>query len=59
MFGCNAASDGRNVFIPSGADALTAKLAERGYQTHALDLSELRKAGGSVKCCTLELRSAR
>jgi N-dimethylarginine dimethylaminohydrolase len=59
VFGCNAASDGRHVFIPAGADALIAQLVERGYQPHELDLSELRKAGGSVKCCTLELRSAR
>jgi N-dimethylarginine dimethylaminohydrolase len=59
VFGCNAASDGHNVFIPAGADALTAQLVERGYRPHALDLSELRKAGGSVKCCTLELRSAK
>jgi N-dimethylarginine dimethylaminohydrolase len=58
-FGCNAASDGTHVFIPARADALTAKLVERGYRPRELDLSELRKAGGSVKCCTLELRSAR
>ena len=57
-FGCNAACDGRNVFLPAGADALAARLADAGYNVIPLDLSELRKAGGSVKCCTLELRSA-
>ena len=55
-FGCNSASDGSHVFMPAGADELAAQVAARGYQVTPLDLSELRKAGGSVKCCTLELR---
>lgn len=57
-FGCNAASDGANVFLPAGADALASTLRRDGYNVVPLDLSELRKAGGSVKCCTLELRMA-
>ncbi len=56
VFGCNAASDGRHVFMPVGADGLAAALEVRGFEPVAIDLSELRKAGGSVKCCTLELR---
>jgi len=55
-FGCNAACDGTRVFLPAGADILAANLADAGYEIVPLDLSELRKAGGSVKCCTLELR---
>jgi N-dimethylarginine dimethylaminohydrolase len=55
-FGCNAACDGTNVFLPAGADALALRLADEGFVVVELDLSELRKAGGSVKCCTLELR---
>ena len=55
-FGCNAATDGRHVFMPTGADRLANQLQERGYEPVMIDLSELRKAGGSVKCCTLELR---
>jgi N-dimethylarginine dimethylaminohydrolase len=55
-FGCNSASDGQHVFMPAGADELAAQVVARGYQVIPLDLSELRKAGGSVKCCTLELR---
>ena len=57
-FGCNAACDGTRVFLPAGADALSAQLHGAGYEIVPLDLSELRKAGGSVKCCTLELREA-
>ena len=31
--------------------------ATRGYEPVGVDLSELLKAGGSVKCCTLEIRA--
>ena len=55
-FGLNLVSDGLNVIVPEPAAALAAKLRARGFHTHAVDLSELLKAGGSVKCCTLELR---
>jgi N-dimethylarginine dimethylaminohydrolase len=55
-FGCNAMSDGTNVFLPGGADRLAIELERRGFTPLPIDLSELRKAGGSVKCCTLELR---
>jgi len=55
-FGCNSMSDGANVFTPAGADRLARDLEVRGFVPVPIDLSELRKAGGSVKCCTLELR---
>ncbi|MEV0323898.1 dimethylargininase [Streptomyces sp. NPDC050658] len=56
VFGLNALSDGRNVILPRAATGLAAQLRERGYTPVGADLTELLKAGGSVKCCTLELR---
>ena len=57
VLGLNAVSDGRTVVLPVQATALTAALQERGYATVGVDVSELRKAGGGPKCCTLEVRS--
>ncbi|GAA2793630.1 amidinotransferase [Kitasatospora paracochleata] len=56
VFGLNAVSDGRNVYLPEPAQTLAAALHARGFTPHPVDLSELLKGGGSVKCCTLELR---
>jgi N-dimethylarginine dimethylaminohydrolase len=33
------------------------RLRARGFTPIGVDMSELHKAGGAVKCCTLELRS--
>jgi N-dimethylarginine dimethylaminohydrolase len=57
VLGLNAVSDGRHVVLPLEATELAKKLAARGYQPVPVSLSELRKAGGGPKCCTLELRS--
>ncbi|THA85245.1 amidinotransferase [Streptomyces sp. A0592] len=57
-FGLNAVSDGLHVVLPEQARGLAAQLAERGFEPIGVDLSELLKAGGSAKCCTLELRRA-
>jgi N-dimethylarginine dimethylaminohydrolase len=57
VFGLNAFSDGRHVLLPQAATGLHAALRERGFEPIGVDLTELLKAGGSVKCCTLELRS--
>ncbi|WP_433889054.1 dimethylargininase [Streptomyces sp. CA-111067] len=57
VLGLNAVSDGRNVLLPHNAAGLRAALAERGFDPVPVDLSELHKAGGSVKCCTMELRA--
>lgn len=57
VLGLNAVSDGYNVVLAAQADGLAGALRERGFNPVGVDLSELRKAGGSVKCCTLELRS--
>lgn len=57
-FGLNAVSDGRHVLLPQAAVGLFEPLRERGYEPVGMDLTELLKGGGSVKCCTQELRSA-
>ncbi|MDP1818529.1 MAG: arginine deiminase-related protein [Acidimicrobiales bacterium] len=54
-FGLNATSDGRHVVLSADAVGLIGQLRDRGFHPIGLDLSELRKAGGSAKCCTLEL----
>ncbi|MEU6484231.1 dimethylargininase [Streptomyces sp. NPDC046887] len=56
LFGLNLVSDGLNAILPEPATGLAAKLRAHGFRTHHIDLSELLKSGGSVKCCTLELR---
>jgi N-dimethylarginine dimethylaminohydrolase/methylmalonyl-CoA mutase cobalamin-binding subunit len=55
-FGLNAVSDGRHVVLPAGAASLLAQLRERGFEPIEVEVSELLRAGGGVKCCTLELR---
>jgi N-dimethylarginine dimethylaminohydrolase len=54
--GLNAVSDGERVVLPAGADRFARQLHARGFQPVPIDVSEFRKAGGAVKCCTLELR---
>src|SRR5262245_6456106 len=49
--GLNAVSDGRNVVLPAAAAGLAAQLRERGFRPVGVDLSELLKSGGGVKCC--------
>ncbi|OIV39095.1 amidinotransferase [Mangrovactinospora gilvigrisea] len=55
-FGLNSVSDGRHVFIAPQAARLAAELAGRGYVPVPVDLDELHKAGGGIKCCTQEIR---
>ena len=55
-FGLNAVSDGLHVLLPQAATGLLGPLRERGFEPVGIDLSELLKGGGSVKCCTQELR---
>ena len=55
-FGLNAVSNGRQVVMTEQATQLAARLGEHGFEPIGVDLSELRKAGGGPKCCTLELR---
>ncbi|WP_347813029.1 dimethylargininase [Micromonospora sp. KC213] len=55
-FGLNLVSDGRNVVLNSDASGLAGKLRAAGYQPVPVELTELKKGGGSVKCCIAELR---
>ncbi|MFF4977904.1 dimethylargininase [Streptomyces sp. NPDC001083] len=57
-FGLNAFSDGLNVLLPEAATNLIGQLRDRGFRPIGVDLAELLKGGGSVKCCTLELQGA-
>ncbi len=57
VLGLNAVCDGRNVVINAEAAGLIRTLETPGYEPVPVDLSELRKAGGGPKCCTLELRA--
>lgn len=58
VFGLNAVSDGRHVVVAVQATNFISQLREAGYEPVPVDLSELLKGGGGVKCCTLELRPA-
>ncbi|WP_420705545.1 dimethylargininase [Streptomyces sp. NRRL F-5126] len=54
--GLNAVSDGLHVLLPQAAVGLFGPLRDRGFEPIGVDLGELLKGGGSVKCCTQELR---
>jgi arginine dihydrolase len=56
VLGLNAVSDGYHVVMAAEAAGLARQLATRGFKPVTVDMSELRKAGGGPKCCTLELR---
>lgn len=55
VLGVNAVSDGRHVILPQAATHLISALRGRGFEPVGVDVSELLKAGGGVKCCTLEI----
>ena len=55
VLGLNAVSDGLNVVLPVGATGFAEQLRAAGFRPVGVDLSELLKGGGSVKCCTLEV----
>jgi N-dimethylarginine dimethylaminohydrolase len=57
-FGLNAITDGHHVVIPHQARELVREVARRGYQPVPVDVSEFHRAGGSAKCCVLELHSS-
>jgi N-dimethylarginine dimethylaminohydrolase len=56
-FGLNAVSDGRHVIHPAAAVGFARQLADAGFEPIGVELPELLKGGGSVKCCTLEVYS--
>jgi N-dimethylarginine dimethylaminohydrolase len=55
VLGLNAVSDGLNVVLPAAAAGFAQQLRDAGFRPIGVDLSELLKGGGSVKCCTLEV----
>ncbi|HSX41073.1 MAG TPA: arginine deiminase family protein [Candidatus Saccharimonadales bacterium] len=56
-FGLNAVSDGENVVVSAAAKGIHEQLQSKGFKPIGLDMTEFRKSGGAVKCCTLELRN--
>jgi N-dimethylarginine dimethylaminohydrolase len=57
VLGLNVVSDGKHVLLPANATGFAKQIAEAGFEPIGIDLSELLKGGGSVKCCTLEVYS--
>lgn len=57
VLGLNAVSDGKQVVLPEQAAGFAEQLRQAGFDPIGVDLSELLKSGGSVKCCTLEIHS--
>lgn len=55
VLGLNAVSDGLHVVHPAAATGFADQLADAGFEPIGVDLAELLKGGGSVKCCTLEV----
>jgi N-dimethylarginine dimethylaminohydrolase len=55
VLGLNVVSDGLNVVLPAAATGFAGQLRAAGFRPIGVDLSELLKGGGSVKCCTLEV----
>ena len=56
--GLNVVSDGYHVVHPAAAVGFAQQLSNAGFEPIAVDLSELLKGGGSVKCCTMEVHAA-
>jgi N-dimethylarginine dimethylaminohydrolase len=56
-FGLNLVSDGRHAVLNAEATAFGAKLRAAGYEPVHVELGELKKGGGSVRCCVAELRA--
>jgi N-dimethylarginine dimethylaminohydrolase len=57
VLGLNAVSDGLHVVHPAAASGFAGQLCDAGFVPIGVDLSELLKGGGSIKCCTLEVYS--
>jgi N-dimethylarginine dimethylaminohydrolase len=55
-FGLNLVSDGRHVVLNAEATGMADKLAAAGYLPIPVELGELKRGGGSVKCAVAELR---
>ena len=56
-FGLNLVSDGRHVILNTEAVAMGEKVRAAGYLPVHVELTELKRGGGSVKCAVAELRA--
>jgi N-dimethylarginine dimethylaminohydrolase len=56
LLALNSVSDGLNVVVADAAVDYIRQLSANGYNPVPVDLSELLKGGGGIKCCTQELR---
>lgn len=54
-YALNLVSTGETVIMNAGAPKFEAALHEHGLKTHTLELPELKKGGGSIRCSTLTL----
>jgi N-dimethylarginine dimethylaminohydrolase len=52
-FSCNAVVLERDIVLPEGAPKLVKALRDRGFNCHALPMTEFLKAGGACKCLTM------
>jgi arginine dihydrolase len=55
-FGLNLVSDGRHVVLNADAVTMADKVRSAGYVPVPVELGELKRGGGSVKCAVAELR---
>ena len=55
-FGLNLVSDGRHIVLNAEATGMADKVRAAGYIPVLVELSELKRGGGSVKCAVAELR---
>jgi N-dimethylarginine dimethylaminohydrolase len=58
-FGLNAVADGHHVLLPAGATRLVGQLRDAGFAPIEMEVSELLRAGGGVRCCVLEIHETR
>jgi N-dimethylarginine dimethylaminohydrolase len=56
-FGLNLVGDGRHVVLNTEATGMAEKLRAAGYVPVPVELGELKRGGGSVKCAVAELRA--
>ncbi|MDP9814878.1 dimethylargininase [Spirilliplanes yamanashiensis] len=56
-FGLNLVGDGRHVVLNTEATGMAGKLRAAGYEPVPVELGELKRGGGSVKCAVAELRA--
>jgi N-dimethylarginine dimethylaminohydrolase len=54
-FACNSIVVGKNVIMQEGSERTARLLEKLGFNTLFVDMSEFIKAGGSAKCCSLEI----